>query len=59
MQLQFQDDIDMYYVANPGRTRGGMRTTVYDNRIRVDNVQHILMAAQKILAEFSAEDFRY
>jgi len=58
IQLQFQDDIDLYYVGNRDRVRGGLRTTVYNNEIRVDNVQHILMAVQKILKEFSPGDYR-
>jgi hypothetical protein len=57
MQLQFQDDIDMFYVSNRRRLRGGIRTTVYDNAIRVDNVQHVLMGVQKVLREFKKEDF--
>lgn len=57
MQLQFQDDIDMFYVANKSKLRGGMRTTVYDNSIRVDNVQHVLMGVQKILQEFESTDY--
>lgn len=58
MQLQFQDDIDMFYVTNRDRLRGGMRTTVYDNAIRVDNVQHVLMGVQKILREFKESDYK-
>lgn len=50
MQLQFADDVDLYYVAEPDRVRGGVRTTVYDNEIRVDNVQHNLVAVMKLLA---------
>lgn len=59
MQLQFQDDQDMFYATNKQRLRGGMRTTVYDNEIRVDNVQHVLMGVQKVLARFKPEDFKY
>ena len=53
MQLQFADDIDTYYVgaANRRYVDGGLRTTVYDNRIRVDNVAHGLAAALKYLAK--------
>lgn len=58
MQLQFQDDIDMFYVTNRDRLQGGIRTTVYDNAVRVDNVQHILMGVQKIIREFQPEDYR-
>jgi hypothetical protein len=59
MQLQFQDDQDMFYATNKQRLRGGIRTTVYDNEIRVDNVQHVLMGVQKVLERFSTEDFKY
>jgi hypothetical protein len=59
MQLQFQDDIDMFYAADKKRLQGGMRTTVYDNEIRADNVQHVLMGVQKILQEFRPEDYKY
>jgi len=48
-QLQFTDDIDMFYVSKRDRVFGGLRTTVYDNQIRCDNVQHTLMATLKIL----------
>ena len=57
MQLQFADDIDMYYISKRYRVRGGIRTTVYNNEIRVDNVQHNLMAAFKILAAFHEHDY--
>lgn len=58
MQLQFQDEVDMFYAGKHKRLRGGMRTTVYNNEIRVDNVQHILMGVQKILRDFKPEDFK-
>lgn len=59
MQLQYQDEVDLYYVRDKERVLGGMRTTVYDNEIRADNVQHILMGVQKILEEFRPEDYRF
>lgn len=55
MQLQFQDDIDMYYVSERERVQGGMRTTTYDNSIRVDNVQHALMGILRILRRFDEQ----
>ena len=58
IQLQFADEVDMYYVSQRDRVAGGLRTTVYDNRIRVDNVQHGLLAVLNILATFDPEDFR-
>jgi hypothetical protein len=50
MQLQFVDDVDMYYTGARRLVRGGIRTEVYDNVIRVDNVQHNLLAVLNILA---------
>ena len=58
MQLQFADAVDMYYVSQRDRVGGGLRTTGYDNRIRVDNVQHGLLAVLNILETFDPEDFR-
>ncbi len=49
MQLQFRDQVDLFYVSRPERVRGGLRTEVYDNEIRVDNVQHALSAIQALL----------
>ncbi len=49
MQLQFVDEVDMFYIQNRERVFGGLRTTVYNNQIRCDNVQHTLMGVQKIL----------
>lgn len=43
-QLQFKDDRDAFYIGQHERVLGGLRTEAYDNRIRVDNVQHALMA---------------
>jgi hypothetical protein len=57
-QLTFRDETDLFYVSRRERVFGGVRTTVYDNSIRVDNVQHNLMAMLKILKHLPAEDFR-
>ena len=57
MQLQFTDDIDMFYIPKRKYVRGGIRTTVYDNQIRCDNVQHNLMATLKIIDVFKEEDY--
>ncbi|MDD8023849.1 MAG: hypothetical protein PHX82_12145 [Paracoccaceae bacterium] len=47
-QLQFRDpDSDMFYIARPKAARGGLRAETYNNEIRVDNVQHCLMALLK------------
>ena len=58
IQLQFRNSSDMFFSDEQTRLRGGMRTTVYNNVIRVDNVQHVLMAAQKIVKTFKPEDYR-
>jgi hypothetical protein len=57
MQLQFVDAVDLYYVQEPDRVLGGIRTNPYDNEIRVDNVQHNLMGVLNVLATFSADDY--
>jgi hypothetical protein len=58
MQLQFVDDIDMFYVTDRVKTKGGLRTTTIRNEVRVDNVQHVLMGLLKLLDRFAATDFR-
>ena len=57
MQLQFVDDVDMFFVSDKKRVQGGVRATVYANTIRVDNVQHNLMATLKILESFDREEY--
>ena len=57
MQLQFADEVDMFYVSRRERVAGGLRTTVYDNRIRVDNVQHGLLAVLDVLEAWEADDY--
>lgn len=57
MQLQFVDDVDMYYVAKRELVEGGIRTTVFDNAIRCDNVQHPMMGIIKILRMFEPHEF--
>ncbi|MEO0409598.1 MAG: hypothetical protein AAF289_19835, partial [Cyanobacteria bacterium P01_A01_bin.135] len=47
-QLQFRDVVDLFYVSQRAAVQGAIRTTVYDNVIRVDNVQHCLMALLKL-----------
>ncbi len=53
IQLQFKDDVDLFYIAKKELVKGGIRTDVYDNTIRIDNVQHCLMAFLKIFTQFS------
>ena len=51
-QLQFREpDVDGFYVSQRSAVTGGMRTETYNNEIRVDNVQHCLMALLKLEAE--------
>lgn len=57
MQLQFKDDVDMFYISKRKRIEGGLRTTVYDNTVRVDNVQHSLLAVNKVLSRFGVSDY--
>lgn len=57
-QLTFKDEADLFYVARRERVLGGVRTTVYDNAIRMDNVQHSLTALLEVLESFGPEDFR-
>jgi hypothetical protein len=46
-QLQFRDDLDAYYVSHKERVIGAIRTESYNNEIRIDNLQHGLMALLK------------
>ncbi len=48
-QLQFKDEADMFYVEHRERVAGAVRTNAYDNTVRVDNVQHGLMALMKLI----------
>ena len=59
MQLQFVDDVDMFYVSEANRVfvEGGIRTTIYDNRIRCDNVQHPMMGIIKLVRELGAGEY--
>ena len=47
-QLQFRDERDAFYVARRNRVMGALRTTVYDNAVRVDSVGHALAAVLKV-----------
>ncbi|MGE0006383.1 MAG: hypothetical protein AB7S92_12410 [Parvibaculaceae bacterium] len=54
-QLQFKNDTDTYYIARKDRVLGAVRTEVYNNEIRVDNLQHALMALLKFRSSPVAE----
>ncbi|MGE0667617.1 MAG: hypothetical protein AB7O49_13755 [Sphingomonadales bacterium] len=61
LQLQFADEVDMFYVP-PGFqpfVKGGIRTTGYDSVIRIDNVQHNLMAMLNVLQAFRPADYKW
>ena len=47
-QLQFADTVDAFYTRHRDRVLGCLRTEIYDNRIRVDNIQHGLIALLKL-----------
>ena len=55
-QVMYKGDQDMYYIRRRDFLVGGCRTQVYNNVIRIDNVQHNQMALLKILRAF--EDAR-
>jgi hypothetical protein len=57
MQLQFVDDVDMFYVRDRKYVEGGIRTTLFDNRIRCDNVQHPMMGIIKVVRHFGADEY--
>lgn len=57
MQLQFVDDVDLFYVVDPTLIVGGIRTTEYKSDIRCDNVQHPLMGIIKVLRMFEADEY--
>lgn len=48
MQMQFKGD-NMYYVQNKKKVEGGFRTTLLDNEIRIDGLQHCSNAIMKAL----------
>ena len=49
LQLQFSESYECAALPCGEKALGGVRTTEYNNVIRVDNVQHNLMAALKLL----------
>ena len=58
-QLQFRDARDAFYVTNRDRVLGALRTETYDNRMRIDNAGHALLAATSMERLFeSAEEGR-
>lgn len=57
MQLQYVDEVDLYYVVDREAARGGLRTSIFHNDIRVDNVQHVLMGVLDLLEVFGPDDY--
>ncbi|SDI58131.1 hypothetical protein SAMN05660652_03684 [Propionivibrio dicarboxylicus] len=49
MQLQYSERDECAGFPAPEKALGGIRTTEYNNLIRIDNVQHALMAVIRIL----------
>ncbi len=47
MQLQYRTD-NNFYLSRKARAMGGLRTTVTDNQLRIDNTQHAIMAAMAV-----------
>jgi hypothetical protein len=56
-QLQFRNDDAMFYIRHKARVRGGIRTSTHNNEVRIDNVQHGLMAIWHVLERFGDEDW--
>ncbi len=46
-QLQYRDEVDAYYICRRDRVIGAIRTEADNNEIRIDNLQHGLMALLK------------
>jgi hypothetical protein len=57
IQLQFADDVDAFYVARQVRVFGALRTSPWDNSLRIDNVAHALLAVSRALEVLGDEDF--
>lgn len=56
-QHQFADGADLFYVAQVNRAEGGLRTTVYDNSLRIDNGAHAMRALLEVERLFKPADF--
>lgn len=57
-QLQYRSHAEMFYIHKKQRVLGAVRTSNYDNTVRIDNVQHGLMAIYKTLDLFTDADFQ-
>ncbi len=56
-QLTYKSERDMLFVSKRERVLGGVRTCEYSNIIRVDNVQHSVMAIMAVLDAFDDSDW--
>lgn len=56
-QLTYKGDLDTCFHAKRKRLLGGVRTCEYNNVIRIDNVQHSIMAILSVLSIFDAYDW--
>jgi len=55
-QLQIVSDADMFYVSKPQHVQGAIRTEVYNNEIRLDNVGHTMLALLDLPSWSVADD---
>jgi len=58
MQTQFMSEAEAFYVEDKQMVLGGVRTRVWDNGIRCDNVQHAMMGMLKMLQFMNEEQMR-
>jgi hypothetical protein len=54
-QLQVVTATDMFYMAQPQRAWGAIRTEAYDNEIRLDNAGHAMLALLKAIGTNAAD----
>lgn len=59
MQLCYLEPWQAFYARDPGDCLGGVRTNIYNTRVRCDNVQHCLMGILRLLDRFADEDYRH
>jgi hypothetical protein len=57
-QLQYRNDDAMFYIRHKARVRGAIRTSTHNNEVRIDNVQHGLMAIWHVLERFDEADWQ-
>ena len=54
---QFRGPVDAWFVRNPERVAGGLRSNMHDPSIRIDSVSENLMALWRVQEVFSASDY--